>query len=134
MLRRLIAHAAIQKHEKKILHTARTLPLQVVRHGAATRRRAGEAAPAREPNTRAKEGKTMKQFEVGAGRYREAAGGGVLVEGDDAVLRGGDEVVEIRRLQRRREPAGGHRRRPTDPAGRALLVRRRRGFSSPPAE
>jgi hypothetical protein len=32
----------------------------------------------------------------GAWTYREAArAGGILVEGDDAVLRGGDEVVEI---------------------------------------
>lgn len=40
----------------------------------------------------------------------EAGGGGVLIEGDDAVLRWGDEVVEIGRLQHRREPARRHRR------------------------
>ena len=44
-------------------------------------------------------------------QYLEAAGGGgVLIEGDDAVLRRRDEVVEIGRLQHRREPARRHRR------------------------
>ena len=71
----------------------------------------GHASPRTHTNTRVNNETWRREL----CQYLKAArGGGVLIEGDDAVLRWGDEVVEIGRLQHRREPARRHRR----PAGR----------------